>query len=369
MTGDRPMEVGQCAEGIEGIHRCIAGRFRRPEPRRRALDYLRGLLSPLERKNGWHLAKQAGDATPDGVQRLLSSYRWDANLVRNDLISYVAEHLAQTDGVLVVDETRFLKKGSKWVGVQRQLNEMAGRVENCQIGVFLTYVSTPGSTLLDRELYLPQVWAEDRERRREARVPEDVCFRTKPQLAKRMVERALESGIPFAWVAGGDVYGSDRDLRLWLERVGVAHVLAIKCNEKLWACMETGPKQVRADRLASQVDETGWKRLNAGNGAKGPLVYDWAAVDIQPLRKSDKGYWLLARRSVSQPEKLAKVAGSRWATLECFEEAKGQVGLDQYEVRKWDSWYRHITLAMLAYVYLSMVRLGQSRLNKGLKIV
>ena len=165
------------------------------------------------------------------------------------------------------------------------------------------------------------------------------------------------------------MYGSDRDLRLWLERVGVAHVLAIKCNEKLWACMETGPKQVRADRLASQVDETGWKRLNGGNGAKGPLVYDWAAVDIQPLRKSDKGYWLLARRSVSQPEELAKVAGSRWATLECFEEAKGQVGLDQYEVRKWDSWYRHITLAMLAYVYLSMVRLGQSRLNKGLKIV
>ena len=151
------------------------------------------------------------------------------------------------------------------------MNEMAGRVENCQIGVFLTYVSTTGSTLLDRELYLPQVWAENRERRREARVPEDVCFRTKPQLAKRMVERALESGIPFAWVAGGEVYVSDRDLRLWLERVGVAHVLAIKCNEKLWACMETGPKQVRADRLASQVDETGWKRLNAGNGAKGPL--------------------------------------------------------------------------------------------------
>ena len=159
-------------------------------------------------------------------------------------------------------------------------------------------------------------------------MPEDVCFRTKPQLAKRMVERALESGIPFAWVAGGEVYGSDRELRLWLERVGVAHVLAIKSNEKLWACMETGPKQVRADRLASQVDETGWKRLNAGNGAKGPQVYDWAAVDMQPLRKSDKGYWLLARRSVSHPEELAYYIcyGPAGTTLEELAKVAGAGG-------------------------------------------
>ena len=263
-------EVARWAEGIEQVHVCIAGRFRRPEPRRRVLDYLRGLLSPVERKNGWQLAEQAGDATPYGVQRLLSTYCWDADLVRDDLAGYVVEHLGDTDGVLVVDETGFLKKGNKSAGVQRQYSGTAGRIENCQIGVFLPYASAKGRTLLDRELYLPQVWTEDRERRREAGVPEDVGFQTKPQLAQRMLERALESGVPFGWVAGDEVYGYDRNLRLWLEREGIAHVLVIKSNEKLWACTDKGPLQVRADRLASQDDESDWNRCSAGDGAKGP---------------------------------------------------------------------------------------------------
>ena len=369
---DEVAEVARWAEGIERVHECIAGRFRRPEPRRRALHYLRGLLSPVERKNGWQLAEQAGDATPDGVQRLLSSYRWDANLVRDDLRDYVVEHLADADGVLVVDETGFLKKGDKSAGVQRQYSGTAGRIENCQIGVFLAYASAKGRTLLDRELYLPRVWAEDQERRREAGVPEDVEFQTKPRLAQRMLERALESGVPFSWVTGDEVYGSDRNLRLWLEREGIAHVLAIKSNEKLWAWTEKGPRQVRADRLASQAEETGWVRCSAGDGAKGPRVYDWTTVDIRPLKEPGKGYWLLARRSIAKPgelayyvcfgpagttlKELARVAGTRWAIEECFEEAKGQVGLDQYEVRRWDGWYRHITLAMLAHAYLAVVR-------------
>ena len=245
------------AEGIEGVHECIAGRFRRPEPRRRALEYLRGLLSPVERKNSWQLAEQAGDATPDGVQRLLSSYRWDADLVRDDLRDYVIGHLADADAVLVVDETGFLKKGNKSVGVQRQYSGTAGRIENSQIGVFLAYAGAKGRTLLDRELYLPQVWAEDRERRREAGVPEGVAFRTKPRLAQQMLERAVKWGVPFGWVAGDEVYGSDRNLRLWLERQDVPHVLAIKRSGKLWALTDQGPRQVRADRLASQVDELG----------------------------------------------------------------------------------------------------------------
>ena len=259
----------------------------------------------MERKNGWQLAEQAGDATPYGVQRLLSTYCWDADLVRDDLAGYVVEHLGDTDGVLVVDETGFLKKGNKSAGVQRQYSGTAGRIENCQIGVFLAYVSAKGRTLLDRELYLPQVWTEDRERRREAGVPEDVGFQTKPQLAQRMLERALESGVPFGWVAGDEVYGNDRNLRLWLEREGIAHVLAIKSNEKLWACTDKGPLQVRADRLASQVDESDWNRCSAGDGAKGPRVYDWALVEIRPLKEPGKGYWLLARRSVAKPEELA----------------------------------------------------------------
>ena len=244
---DEVAEVARWADGIERVHECIAGRFRRPEPRRRALAYLRGLLSPVERKNGWQLAEQAGD----GVQRLLYNYRWDADQVRDDLRDYVLEHLGCADGVVVVDETGFLKKGEKSTGVQRQYSGTAGRVENCQVGVFLAYAGAKGRALLDRELYLPQVWAEDWERRREAGVPESVCFRTKPQLAQLMLGRALESGVPFAWFTGDEVYGSDRKLRLWLESEEIPHVMAIKSNEKLWALTDKGPLQVRADRLAS----------------------------------------------------------------------------------------------------------------------
>ena len=369
---DEVAEVARWADGIERAHECIAGRFRRPEPRRRALAYLRGLLSSVERKNGWQLAEQAGDATPDGVQRLLYNYRWDADLVRDDLGDYVVEHLGCADGVVVVDETGFLKKGDKSAGVQRQYSGTAGRIENCQVGVFLAYAGVKGRTLLDRELYLPQVWARDWDRRREAGVPDSVGFRTKPQLAQFMLGRTLESGVPFAWFTGDEVYGSDRNLRLWLEREEIAHVMAMKSNEKLWALTDRGPLQVRADRLAAGVEESAWVRCSAGNGAKGPRVYDWAAVDIRPLREPGKGHWLLARRSVAKPGELAfyvcfgpadttlgelvRVAGTRWAIEECFEEAKGEVGLDQYEVRRWDGWYRHITLAMLAQAYLAVIR-------------
>ena len=369
---DEVAEVARWAEGIERVHECIAGRFRRPEPRRRALDYLRGLLSPVERKNGWQLAEQAGEATPDGVQRLLYNYRWDADLIRDDLRDYVVEHLGDADGVLVVDETGFLKKGGKSVGVQRQYSGTAGRIENCQVGVFLAYAGAKGRTLLDRDLHLPQVWAQDRERREEAGVPEDAVFRTKPQLAQLMLERAADSGVPFSWFTGDEVYGSDRKLRRWLEREEIPHVMAIKSNEKLWAWTEKGPLQVRADRLASGVEESAWVRCSAGNGAKGPRVYDWTAVKIRPLREPGKGHWLLARRSLAKPGELAyylcfgpaettlaelvRVAGTRWATLECFEEAKGEVGLDQYEVRRWDGWHRHITLAMLAHAYLTVIK-------------
>ena len=380
---DEVLEVARWAKGIEGVHGCIAGRFHRSESRWRALEYLKGLLSPVERKNGWQLAEQAGDATPDGVQRLLSTYRWDADLVRDDLRGYVVEHLGDERGVLVVDETGFLKKGIKSVGVQRQYSGTAGRIENSQVGVFLTYATAQGRVLLDRELYLPQVWADDSERRREGGVPEEVAFRTKPQLARLMLERAVEAGVPFRWVTGDEVYGSDRNLRRWLEREGIPHVVAIKRNEKLWALTDKGPRQVRADQLASGVEESHWMRLSAGNGAKGPRVYDWTRVVIRPLKEPGKGYWLLARRSIARPEELAYyvcfgpadttlgdlvwVAGTRWTIEECFEEAKGQVGLDQYEVRKWEGWYRHITLAMLAHAYLAVVRRRANECSGGKK--
>ena len=361
-------EVQKWAEGLEVLHTRISHRFGRREPRQRVLSYLRGLVSPIERKNGWQLAEYSGDKTPDGLQRLLATYDWDADLVRDDLRSYVIEHLGERAGVLVVDETGFLKKGVKSVGVKRQYSGTAGRIENCQVGVFVSYASSKGRAFLDRELYLPKEWAEDVERRAEAGVPEDVEFETKPRLAKAMLKRALEAGVPASWVTADEVYGSDRRLRLWLEQEGMSHVLAIKSTEPLWS----GFAQVGAATLAADVPSDQWVRLSAGDGAKGPRIYDWTRVSIRPLKEPDKEYWLLVRRSIAKPEELAyyvcfgpaettvgelvRVAGTRWAIEEGFEEAKGEVGLDQYEVRRWMGWYRHITLALLAHAYLLVTR-------------
>ena len=363
-------EVAVWGRGLSAMHARIAHRFARPEPRRRARAYLKGLLSPVERKNGWQLAEQAGEGTPDGMQRLLATADWDADQVRDDLRAYVVEHLGDAEAILVVDETGFLKKGSRSAGVQRQYSGTAGRIENCQIGVFLGYASARGRTFLDRELYLPKEWAADRARRQEAGVPQTVEFRTKPQLARVMLERALAAGVPAAWVTGDEVYGGDRRLRLWLEERQLPHVLAIKSTEPLWT--RTSWQQVAARTLAAAVPEEEWQRLSAGDGAKGPRVYDWARVAIRALPEAGWDYWLLVRRSVADPTDLAyyvcfcpaetpltelvRVAGTRWAIEESFESAKGEVGLDHYEVRRWSGWYRHITLALLAHAYLTVTR-------------
>ncbi len=376
-TGGAVAEVEAWAVGLNVLHRRIGGRFQRLEARRRALAYLGGLLGPAERKNGWQLAEHAGERTPDGMQRLVATARWDADAVRDDLRAYVVEHLGEPAGVLVVDETGFLKKGTKSVGVKRQYSGTAGRIENCQIGVFLAYASPQGRAFLDRELYLPEDWATDAVRRAEAGVPEEVTFRTKPQLARALLERALDAGVPAGWVTGDEVYGGDRRLRVWLEDRDMPHVLAVKRTEPLWAVTERGPAQVPATALAAQVPDDGWQRLSAGDGAKGPRWYDWTWVPIRPLREPGKGYWLVVRRSVTDPTDLAyyvcygpadtplaelvRVAGARWAIEECFERAKGEVGLDQYEVRKWDGWYRHITLALLAHAFLAVTQAQATR--------
>jgi SRSO17 transposase len=362
--------VATWAAGLDAVHARVAPRFARAEPRRRALAYLRGLLSPVERKNGWQLAEQAGEATPDGMQHLLARADWDADQVRDDLRAYVVEHLGDARAVLVVDETGFLKKGTKSVGVQRQYSGTAGRIENCQIGVFLAYASARGRTFLDRALYLPKEWAADTARREEAAVPDTVEFRTKPQLARVMLERALAAGVPAAWVTGDEIYGGDRRLRLWLEERQMPHVLAVKSTEPLWT--RTSWRQVAAKTLAAAIPAGEWERLSAGEGAKGPRVYDWARVPIRALPEPGWDYWLLVRRSVADPTELAyyvcfcpagtplaelvRVAGSRWAIEESFETAKGEVGLDHYEVRRWPGWYRHITLALLAHAYLTVTR-------------
>lgn len=363
--------------GRAGGHARIAPRFARSEPRERVLAYVRGLLAPLEKKNSWTLAERAGEAIPDGMQRLLMSADWDADAVRDDVRDYVVEHLAPRAGdpvgVLVVDETGFLKKGTKSAGVARQYSGTAGRIENCQIGVFLGYATPTGRTFLDRELYLPKVWAEDRQRRAEARVDEDVEFATKPELAMQMLARALDAGVPAGWVTGDEVYGQHSKLRMMLEERQMPYVLAVPVNQRVIATIggEGAGKvaEVRADALAKMLPAQAWKKISAGAGAKGPRLYHWARAAIRPLEET-RSYWLLVRRSLSDPDDLAyylchgpertplrelvRVAGARWAIEETFQTAKGQVGLDQYQVRRYDSWYRHITLAMLAHAFLTV---------------
>jgi SRSO17 transposase len=364
------LEKGQ--PEFDALFARIAPVFSRPEVRCRARSYLSGLLAPVQRRNAWQLAEHLGEFTPDGVQRLLNAARWEADQVRDDLRAYVVEHLGDPSAVLVLDETGFLKKGDKSVGVQRQYSGTAGRVENCQIGVFLAYASPRGRTFLDRELYLPKEWCQDQERRREAGVPDAGAFATKPQLAQRMLSRARDAGVPAAWVTADSVYGKDRRLRIWLEEQEQPFVLEVACNEPLWAATERGPAQVRADQLAAQVPLERWERLSAGAGAKGPRLYDWVRVPLFRLEWPGFEHWLLVRRSIADPEELAyyvgfapegttlaqlvRVAGSRWAIEECLESAKNEVGLDQYEVRRWEAWYRYITLSLLAHAYLTVLR-------------
>src|SRR4029450_11880366 len=275
---------------LEALCERIAPRFGRVEVRRRAGAFLRSLLAGVERKNGWQLAEHAGEDTPDGLQRLLNHARWDPDEVRDDLVGYVVEHMGDPQAVLVIDETGFLKKGTKSVGVQRQYSGTAGRVENCQLGVFLAYASPQGRTFLDRELYLPKEWAADDARRAEAAVPREVEFQTKPQLARVMLERAREASVPAAWVTGDEVYGGDRRLRVWLEERHLAHVLAIKRTEPLWSTHTW--REVAAATLAAEVPAEQWERRSAGEGAKGPRVYDWTRVPMRPLREPGGEYWV-----------------------------------------------------------------------------
>jgi SRSO17 transposase len=355
-------DAADWAQGLNGLVERISPRFRRVEPRRRALAYLKGLLAPVERKNGWQLAEAAGDSTPDGVQDFLARMHWDADLVRDDLRAYVVEHLSDADAVLVLDETGFIKKGRKSVGVQRQYSGTAGRIENCQIGVFLGYASRHGHALIDRALYLPESWADDPARRHEAGVPEAVAFATKPTLGREMLARVFAAGLPCAWVTGDSVYGAAHALRRTIETSGRGYVLTVTSAQRL------GVKPV-ADWLE---DVQRWRRLSAGDGAKGPRLYDWAFL---PYRSEAAPGWqkgLLIRRKIAKPSKftfyltlspeattlpeLVRIAGTRWTIEACFEEAKGEVGLDHYEVRSWTGWHRHITLAMLAHAYLAVVR-------------
>ncbi len=359
--------VGECAQPP-----CLPVQAARSKGR--SLAYLKGLLSHVERKNGWQLAEFMGEATPDGVQHLLERAHWDADEARDVLRSYVIEHIGDPDAVLIVDETGFIKKGQHSAGVKRQYSGTAGRIENSQIGVFLSYAGRGGAAFIDRQLYLPQEWVDDEARCRAADIPASVGFETKPQLARRMLERALDAGAPCGWVTGDAVYGGDRRLRAWLESREQAFVLAVAKSEPLWW---QGPSYARAEAIAQAQPARAYKRLSAGCGAKGERLYDWALVPLWRLQLSAQerrwGHYLLVRRSLDEtPEyayyvvyaprrkatrpTLVRVAGRRWEIEIGFEAAKGECGLDHYEVRRWQGWYRHITLSLLAHAVLVALR-------------
>lgn len=361
-------QVGRWAEELERVASRIGRHFARSEPRRRALAYVRGLLGDSPRKNGWQLAEALGEATPDGVQHLLARADWEADAVRDELLRYGAEHLGHAQGVLVVDETGFLKKGTKSVGVARQYSGTAGRIENCQIGVFLGYVSPHGRALLDRELYLPQDWAQDAARRQAAHVPAHVRFATKLVLAQRMIQRSLDAGVPARWVTADAVYGSDYAFRTALEKRGLGYVVGVRSDHAV--CI--GLQQKRARALLSELPAGVWRRLSCGNGSKGPRLYDWARLPLNCSCPRPYARWLLLRRSTTDAtdvayfvcgappwttlRQLVAVAGQRWAIEECLEIGKSDCGLDEYEVRSWHCWYRHVTLSLFALATAAVIR-------------
>ena len=363
MAAGLSVDPGRWRDQFDELMGRIAGRFARVEPRRRARAFVLGLLSGLRRKNCWTIAELAGDLSPDGMHHLLAGARWDADAIRDDLRGYVVEHLGSADAVLVVDETGDVKKGTASAGVQRQYSGTAGRVENCQVAVFLSYASRRGHALIDRELYLPRSWTCDKARCAAAGIPEGTVFATKPRLARAMIGRALDAGTPAAWVTGDEVYGADPGLRADLERRQTGYVLAVAATCQV----TTGAGTCQARQLAARLPRRAWQCYSAGQGAKGHRYYDWAWLATDPGRPGR--HWLLIRRSRRTGELafyrcysprqvplpvLVKVAGTRWTTEENFQAGKGLTGLDEHQVRRWGSWYRWTTLAMLALAFLSI---------------
>ena len=359
--------IARCADAWTELHARIGRRFARSEARERAGRYLAGLLDRVERKNSWQLAEAMDEAGPRSVQRLLSAATWDVDGVRDDLSAYVVDHLGDAaTGVLIVDETGFLKKGTKSCGVARQYTGTAGDTVNCQVGVFLAYASARGAAFIDRALYLPQEWTEDRERRTEAGVPEETEFATKIELAQRMLARAFDATVPARWVVADAFYGRSHEFRKWLEACGRSYALMIPKTNAIWY---RGRRE-----LAAQVGE----RLSSD-----PALGSWACLELSEACAVGMRRWLLVRCDVEDPDghryflaygpegtgvaELIRICTSRWQIEQCFAEAKGEVGLDHYEVRKWNAWHRHATLCLLAHAYLVVMRQAAQQEELGKK--
>jgi SRSO17 transposase len=353
----------------------VAGRFKRREPRLQARSFLLSVLSDVDSRSCWQLAEQAGDSSPQAMQRLLGEAVWDADAVRDDVRGYVVDAIGEPGGVLILDDTGDLKAGSRTVGVQRQYTGTAGRVENAQVSVFLGYATGAGRALIDRAVYLPASWAKDRARCTAAGIPDDVDFATKITLGRRMLARALDAGVPAAWATADEFYGGDRGLRRDLQGRRLGYVLAVAKSHRINVGGRHGT--ARADDIAAALGKKAWNRYSAGDGAKGRRDYDWAWVAVTPPADEATGFhWLLIRRRIRDGElafyrchaparvalpTLVRVAGTRWAIECCFQNAKGTVGLDQHQVRRWDSWHRYTTLVMLAAAILAAIAANERR--------
>jgi SRSO17 transposase len=390
-----PEEWDVWRSDFEAFHARFAGLFRRSEPRALCGAYLRGLMAPLERKNCWQLAEGVGQSRPDALQRLLYRTEWDAEAARDRLQDFIVEGWGEAEAIAVVDETGFVKSGRQSVGVQRQYTGTAGKIENCQVGVFLSYATGRGHVFLDRRLYLPRHWCEDPGRRSRAHVPAGIVFRTKPQLALEMLRHAWARGVPMRWVVGDEVYGEAEYFRQAIREQGYWYVLAVTVATPVWVERPAvEPEQRRADgrlqrrarvapgapavttvqQVAAAWPATRWESHAVAEGEKRPIRYDWARQRVIESRDHLPGeeVWLLVRRSPKDPGDcayylshapatipllaLARVATARWTIEQCFREAKGETGLDQYEVRTWQSWYRHLTLALMAHAWLASIR-------------
>ena len=346
--------------------------------------FLDGLLGPERRKTGWMRAEAAGDPGPWRQQAILGRARWEADALRDLVRDYVVETLADRAAVLVLDETGFLKQGRASCGVARQYTGSAGKITNCQIGVFAAYVSRHGHAFVDRALYLPKAWADDPARLTAAHVPPGTAFATKPRLALAMIERAVAADLPFAWVAADSVYGVG-EVEMALRQAGKGYVLGVNASHPFNSWGDKPPVAGTAEGIARALPASAWARLSAGDGTKGPRLHDWAYLELADLEAAEydddlSGLWtrgLLIRRSIADGElaffstwcpagtgiaRLVEVEGHRWAIEDGFETAKNELGLDHNETRSWQGWHRHVSLVMLAFAMLAAIR---RRANEG----
>jgi SRSO17 transposase len=360
---------------FEEITARFTERFLRSESRTCFVNVLRAIIAPITRKNGWQIAEVIGDATPYGVQAFFLRHRWEPDDVRDDLQQCVVDHFGDDDGVFIGDETGFLKQGVESAGVGKQYTGTAGGIVNCQIGVFLAYTTPQGTTMLDRGLYLQKEWTDDRLRCEKAGIPETVGFQTKQQIFLAMLERARRNGVPGRWVVADEVYGNDGKLRRGIEHLDLGYVLTVRKDHRFLATCKA-----QAQNIARWWPQEAWKCISAGDGSKGPRYFDWAYRSLPSSRPGwERG--LLIRRSIEDPsdlayfltyaptgtplEKLVQIAGTRWGIETSFKLTKNEVGLDNYEVRTYTGWYRHMTMCMIAFCYLMLVR-NRLRIAEGI---